>query len=57
MSELRYYEHFVDDGRTDWILIKDRATGKVFLVNGDDRADCLFVLAAMNASEQVEQLA
>ena len=39
-SEERYQESFVVNDRADWMLIKDRATGKVILVNADDRVDC-----------------
>ena len=35
-SEERYQESFVVNDRADWMLIKDRAPGKVILVNADD---------------------
>ena len=58
-SEERYQESFVVNDfvvndRADWMLIKDRATGKVILVNADDRVDCLLVLKALNAYEAVK---
>ena len=57
--EERYQESFVVNDfvvndRADWMLIKDRATGKVILVSADDRVDCLLVLKALNAYEAVK---
>ncbi len=48
----RYVEYVVNDDHDDWICIKDRATGKSFVLGSCPREIQLHVLKALNFADQ-----